>query len=355
LRKEARVKARRRRTLAGIAFVVGCLAAAPPSRAATRVIVDADPGTDDALALLMALNSPELAVEAVTIVAGNATAAQGLENALRLVALAGRPDVPVAAGAARPLVQALVTAESHGADGMGNLSLAASPRGPDPRFGPDLIVELVRAHPGEITLVTLGPLTNLALGLSRDPSIAGLVKEVVLMGGAIAEGNVDAVSEFNVHVDPEAARRVFEAGWPLTMVGLEIGRQALFTRAHLAELRKTRGARTDFAAALLEYRVGLGEKDGLAGATLYDPTALAAVIDRTLITTRLLRVDVELRGEFTRAQTVVNRQNALNRKVPRGDRLVFQGTEPLRPNVHVATDIDAERFARLLVARLRGD
>ncbi len=348
------MKPRTRSSLAGILLIAGCVTAATSSEAATRVIIDADPGTDDALAILLALNSPELRVEAVTVVAGNVTAAQGLENALKLVSLAGRPDIPVAAGAQKPLLQTLVTAESHGADGLGNTSLPAARCRPDSRFGPDLIVELIHKYPHEVTLVPMGPLTNIALALSKDPSIAGLVKEVVFMGGAIAEGNVDAVAEFNIYVDPEAAQIVLNGGWPLTMVGLEIGRKALFTREHLAELRKTRGPQNDFAAGILEYRVGLGEEYGLAGATLYDPTAMSAVIDRTLITSQLLHVDVELRGEFTRAETVVNRQNALNRKVPRGDHLVFAGTEPLRPNVHVATDIDAERFARLLIARLSG-
>ncbi len=347
------METRRRGTLVAILLVLAWATAAP-SRAATRVIVDTDPGTDDALAILLALNSPELRVEAVTVVAGNVTAAQGLENALKLVSLAGRPDIPVALGAQKPLVQTLVTAESHGTDGLGNIPLPRARSRPDPRPGPDLIVELVRRYPHEVTLVTLGPLTNLALALSRDPEVAGLVKEVVLMGGAIAGGNVDAVAEFNVSVDPEAAQAVFQAGWPLTMVGLEIGRKALFTREHLAELRRARGPESDFAASLLEYRVALAEKEGGGGATLYDPTAMSAVIDRTLVTTQLLHVDVELRGEFTRGETVVNRQNALNRKVRRGDHLVFQGTEPLPANVHVATDIDAERFARLLIARLSG-
>ena len=348
------MKTRRWVGLAGLLLIAGCATASASSGPATRVIIDADPGTDDALAILLALNSPELSVEAVTVVAGNVTEPQGLENALKLVSLAGRPDVPVAAGARKPLAQALVTAESHGSDGLGNVGLAPARCRPDSRFGPDLVVELVHKYPHEVTLVTLGPLTNIALALSRDPSIAGLVKEVVLMGGAISGGNVDAVAEFNVYVDPEAAQVVFQGGWPLTMVGLEIGRKALFAREHLAELRKAHGPQSDFAAGVLEYRVGLGERDGLAGATLYDPTAMAAVIDRTLITTQLLHVDVELRGELTRAETVANRQNAHNRKVPRGDHFVFAGTEPLQPNVHVATDIDAERFARLLISRISG-
>jgi inosine-uridine nucleoside N-ribohydrolase len=341
-------------SIIGILLLIGSMTWATPAEAPRRVIIDTDPGTDDALAILLALNSPELKVEALTIVPGNVTAAQGLENALKLVSLAGRPDIPVAAGAQKPLLQKLVTAESHGLNGLANISLPPARCSPDPRFAPDLIIELVHKYPHEVTPVTLGPLTNIALALTKDPSLAGLVKEVVLMGGAISGGNVDAVAEFNVYVDPEAAQIVFNGGWPLTMIGLEIGRKALFSRNHLAQLRKARGTQNDFATELLEYLINLNEKYGLKGAPLFDPTAMGAVIDRTLITTQFMHVDVELRGEFTRAETVANRQNALNRKVPRGDHLVFEGIEPLQPNVHVAMDIDAERFASLLIVRLSG-
>lgn len=338
--------------MAGLFLIAGSLSSAASPESPRHVIIDTDPGTDDALAILLALNSPELKVEALTVVAGNVTAEQGLENALQLVSLAGRADIPVAIGARRPLVQKLVTAESHGGNGLANINLPAPTFKPDSRFGPDLIIELVHKYPHEITLVPLGPLTNIALALSKDPSIAGLVKEVVLMGGSISGGNVDAVAEFNIYVDPEAASVVFNGGWPLTMVGLEIGRKAYFTRQHLARLKATQGTVNDFAAQVLEYLVTMDEKYGLPGAPLYDPTAMGAVIDRTLITTQLMRIDVELRGEFTRAETVANRQNAINLKVPRGDHLVFQGTQPLRPNAHVAIDIDAERFIGLLISRL---
>ena len=343
------------RIVVGALLTAGSQAWAATPEAPRRVIIDTDPGTDDAMAILLALNSPELKVEALTVVAGNTTAPQGLENALKLVSLAGRPDIPVAPGAQKPLLQKLVTAETHAPDGLADISLPPARSHPDPRFAPDLIIELVHKYPHEVTLVPLGPLTNVALALSKDPSIAGLVKEVVLMGGAISGGNVDAVAEFNIHVDPEAAQVVFQGGFPLTMVGLEIGRKALFRRAHLGRLQETHGPQNDFAARVLEYLVTLCEtKYALEGAPLYDPTAMAAVIDRSLITTQFWHVDVELRGEFTRGETVANRQNALNRKVPRGDRLVFDGTEPLAPNTHVATDIDVERFVNLLIARLAG-
>jgi inosine-uridine nucleoside N-ribohydrolase len=339
-------------SVVGIFWMAGAMAWAALPEAPKRVIIDTDPGTDDALAILLALNSPELKVEALTIVPGNVTAAQGLENALKLVSLAGRTDIPVAAGAQKPLLQKLVTAETHGPNGLANINLPPARCSPDAHFAPDLIIELVRKYPHEITLVPVGPLTNIALALSKDPSIAKLAKEVVLMGGAISGGNVDAVAEFNIYVDPEAAHIVFNSGCPLTMVGLEIGRKALFRRDHLRQLKKTHRAQNDFAAEVLEYLINLSEKYGLEGAPLYDPTAMGAVIDRTLITTQFFHIDVELRGEFTRAETVANRQNATNRIVPRGDRLVFEGTEPLQPNTHVAMDIDRERFIRLLVSRI---
>ena len=263
------MRAWRCRIAVGALLVVGSPTWAASPEAPRRVIIDTDPGTDDAMAILLALNAPQLRVEALTVVPGNVTAAQGLENALKLVSLAGRPDIPVAPGAQKPLLQKLVTAETHGADGLAGVSLPPARSAPDTRFAPDLIIELVHRYPHEIALVTLGPLTNVALALSKDPSIAGLVKEVVLMGGAITGGNVDAVAEFNIYVDPEAAQVVFQGGFPLTMVGLEIGRKALFRREHLALLQKTHGTQNDFAARVLEYLVNLCEtKYGLKGAPL---------------------------------------------------------------------------------------
>ena len=190
-----------------------------------KVIIDTDPGTDDALAILLALNSPELKVEALTVVPGNVVAKQGLENALRLVSLAGRCDVPVAGGAQHPLNQKLITAEYwHGQNGLADIELPASKCKADPRFGPDLIIETIHKYPHEITLIPVGPLTNIALAVSKDPSIAGLVKNIVIMGGSISGGNVNGAAEANIYNDPEAAQIVFNAGWMVTMVGLGRGR-----------------------------------------------------------------------------------------------------------------------------------
>jgi inosine-uridine nucleoside N-ribohydrolase len=155
-----------------------------PAAAAKKIIFDTDPGTDDALALMLALNSPELDVRAITIVPGNVTAAMGLENALRMVSLANRCDIPVARGAQHPLFQKLITAEFwHGKNGLANIELPPSKCEVDSRFGPDIIIQLVHASPHEITLVLVGPLTNIALAVEKDPSIVPLVKEVILGGG----------------------------------------------------------------------------------------------------------------------------------------------------------------------------
>ncbi|MGD0458837.1 MAG: nucleoside hydrolase [Terriglobia bacterium] len=333
-------------------WVVSGMTAAPEAR---KVVVDTDPGTDDALAILLALNSPELDVKALTVVAGNVVVEQGLENALKLVSLAGRCDVLVARGASHPLVQKLVTAEFfHGANGLGNVELPAPACQADTSFAPDLIIKLIHQYPHEITLVPVGPLTNIALALRKDPSIVPLVKEVVLMGGAISGGNATAAAEANIHNDPEAARGVFEAGWPLTMVGLNVTEKTLFTRADLNRLARTRGRENDFAVGVLSFMVDLASKLGADGTPMHDPLAVGAVIERSLITTQDMRVEVETRGEFTRGETVASRHNSSDRKVLRGERYVIDGVERVHPNVHVAVESDSKRFIELFISRLAG-
>lgn len=175
-----------------------------------KIVFDTDPGTDDAMALMLALNSPELDVRAITVVPGNVTAKQGLENALRMVSLANRCDIPVAGGAQHPLFQKLITAEFwQGKNGLANIELPRSKCKADSRFGPEVIIQLVHESPHEITLVPEGPLTNIALAVSKDPSIVPLVKDVVLMGGSISGGNVNAAA--NIYNDRGAAQIVFQA------------------------------------------------------------------------------------------------------------------------------------------------
>jgi purine nucleosidase len=319
-----------------------------------KVIIDTDPGADDAMAILLALNSPELDVKALTVVPGNVTAKQGLQNALKLVSLANRCKIPVAAGAQHPLFQKLITAEYwHGANGLGNIELPPAKCHADPRFAPDLIIELVHTYPHEITLLPIGPETNIALAVLKDPSIVPLVKAVIVMGGSISGGNVNASAEANIYNDPEAAQIVFNAGWPLTMVGLDVGDRTLFTNAHLAQLRKTHGPQNDFAADVLKFMVDLWGK-GTGGAAMYDALAVGVAIDAAMVTTQKMRVDVETRGEFTRGETVANRHNTAEHNVLHGDRFVIQGVDTLQPNVRVCVAVDPERFLQMFISRLSG-
>ena len=320
-----------------------------------RVVIDTDPGADDAMAILLALNSPELDVKALTVVAGNVVVEQGLENALKLVSLAHRCDVRVARGAAHPLAQKLITAEFfHGQNGLGDVELPAPACRPDPRSAPDLIIELVHQYPHQITLVPVGPLTNIALAIAEDPSIVPLVKEVVLMGGSISGGNATAAAEANIYNDPEAARAVFEAGLPLTLVGLNVTEKTPFTRADLSRLAETHGPENDFAVGVLTFMVNLAARLGGEGTPMHDPLAVGAAIDRSLIATQDLRVDVETRGELTRGETVASRHNSADRKALRGDRYVIEGVERVQPNVHVAVGSDARRFIQLFISRIAG-
>jgi len=317
------------------------------------VVIDTDPGTDDALALLLAFHSAELKVAGITVVAGNVTVDAGFDNALRIAHLAGRCDIAIAKGAAGPLFQQLNTEEFwNGRNGLGNADLPAD-RCPESRtFGPDLLIQLVHQYPHEIVLIPIGPLTNIALALAKDPSIVPLVKEVVLMGGSITGGNVNAASEFNIRGDPEAASIVFNAGWPLTMVGLDVTERTLITEADVVRMEERAGPQAKFAAAVARFQIGTYQGTGFKGGAIHDALAVGAVVDRSLLTTRKMRVDIETNGTFTRGETVANRGNAVDRIVPKGNRLETVGVDAVQPNVNVATEADSARFIALFVERV---
>jgi inosine-uridine nucleoside N-ribohydrolase len=320
-----------------------------------RVIIDTDPGIDDAMAILLALNSPELKVEALTVVPGNVDGKQGLENALKIVSLAGRCDVTVAGGAQHPLNQLLITAQYwHGPNGLAGVELPASKCKADTRFGPDLIIEFVHKYPHEITLIPVGPLTNIALAVSKDPSIVPLVKDIVIMGGSISGGNVDGAAEANIYGDPEAASIVFNAGWKVTMIGSDVGERTLITRKHLQDLQSQHGPESDFVAKLADFYLTRSEKSGYSGAAMYDPLAVATVIDHTLVTLQDMHVDVETKGEFTRGETVANRMGSDEKNVLHGDHYEIEGVIPLTANARVCLGSDAERFFKLFIGRLKG-
>lgn len=320
-----------------------------------RVIIDTDPGTDDAMAILLALNSPELKVEAFTVVPGNVDGKQGLKNALELVSLAGRCDIPVAGGAEHPLNQKLYTAQYwHGKNGIADIELPPSKCKADVRFGPDLIIELVHKYPHEITLIPVGPLTNIALAVSKDPSIAKLVKDIVIMGGSISGGNVDGAAEANIFGDPEAAQIVFNAGWMVTMIGSDVGERTLMKRKHLEELESGHGPQNDVITKIARFYIERSEKNGWDGAAMYDPLAVATVVDPTLVTLKDMHADVETKGEFTRGETVANRMGGNEKNVLHGDHYEIEGYIPLQNNARVCLSSDAERFLRMFISRVKG-
>lgn len=320
-----------------------------------HVILDTDPGTDDALAILLALNSPELQVDAITVVPGNVVAKQGLENARKLVSLANRCDVPVAGGAQHPLVQKTYTALYwHGKNGLADIELPESKCKADARFGPDLIIELVHKYPHEVTLIPIGPLTNIALAVSKDPSIVGLVQDIVIMGGSLNGGNVNGAAEANIFGDPEAAQIVFEAGWVVTMVGSDVGEKTLMTRKHLAELEAGHGPENNVVTRIARFYIERSEKNGWDGAAMYDPLAVSVVIDPTLVKLKDMHVDVETRGEFTRGETVANRMGSYENNVLHGDHYEIDGVVPVAHNARVAMSSDADRFLAMFIERVKG-
>ena len=336
-------------------FVPAFLASAFTETTPKRVIIDTDPGTDDAMAIILALNSPELKVEALTVVPGNVDGRQGLENALKIVSLAGRCDVTVAGGAQHPLNQKLITAQFwHGKNGLANVELPPSKCKADPRFGPDLIIEMIHKFPHEITLIPVGPLTNIALAVSKDPSIAGLVKDIVIMGGSITGGNVNGAAEANIYNDPEAAQIVFNAGWTVTMVGSDVGERTLITRKYLALLQSFHGPQSDFIAKIADFYLTRSEKSGYSGAAMYDPLAVGIALDPTLGTLKEMHVDVETKGEFTRGETVANRMGLNENNVLHGDHYEIEGVIKLKPNARVCLASDADRFLQLFVSRVKG-
>ena len=296
-----------------------------------ELIHDCDPGHDDAVALLLALASPEAALVGVTTVAGNQTVEKTTANALRILEFAGRGDVPVAAGADRPIVRERhVAADVHGETGLDGPELPQATGTPVGQHA----VDFLAAHAGGRTLVATGPLTNLGLLLALHPTVRP--KRIVLMGGAIGEGNTTPAAEFNVWADPEAARRVLESGLDVTMVGLDVTHRAVVTPAVAEELRAA-GRAGKLVAELVDFysRFHRRRYPELGGSPLHDPVALAYALRPELLEVRPARVEVDCSWGAGRGRTNVD--------------LRGRGGEP---NAAVAVGIDAEAFVRLLVERI---
>jgi pyrimidine-specific ribonucleoside hydrolase len=338
----------------------GLREAAPTPAAPRRVIIDTDPGVDDALAILLALRSPELQVEAITPVAGNVPLEFTLPNALKLVEIAGRTEVPVAAGARHPLVRQLITASHvHGNNGLAGVEFPEPKIKPVSETAPELIRKIVSANPGQISIVAVGPLTNVGTALRADPELAGKIRSIVIMGGSLSGGNMTPAAEFNLYVDPEAARIVFDAGVPLTMVGLDVTRKALFTEERLKVMETAKNPSGIAAAKIMRAtldRLNRGPHPMIEA--MHDPLTVANLIDPGILTLKDYYVEIETEGEFTAGQTVGWAYGPARGSAPMALAEKHEGTavlateESFKPNAKVAVEVDAERFFRLLLGRL---
>jgi pyrimidine-specific ribonucleoside hydrolase len=306
---------------------------------ALPIILDCDPGHDDAIAMVLALASPELDVKAITASAGNQTPDKTLRNVLRMLTLLGRQDIPVAGGARKPLMRELIIADNvHGESGLDGPAL------PEPDFAPqtctavELMASTLRASPQPVTLVATGPQTNVALLLNSHPELHDKIARIVLMGGAMALGNWQPAAEFNIYVDPEAAEIVFQSGIPIVMAGLDVTHKAQIHDQDIARFRQLGNPVATVVAGLLDFFMAYhrDEKWGFVGAPLHDPCTIAWLLKPELFTSVERWVGVETQGKYTQGMTVVD--------------YYFLTGNP--PNTTLLLDVDRQGFVDLLAERL---
>ncbi|EMM2469045.1 pyrimidine-specific ribonucleoside hydrolase RihA [Raoultella ornithinolytica] len=306
---------------------------------ALPIILDCDPGHDDAIAMVLALASPELDVKAITASAGNQTPDKTLRNVLRMLTLLGRQDIPVAGGARKPLMRELIIAETvHGESGLDGPAL------PEPDFAPqnvtavELMAKTLRESPQPVTIVATGPQTNVALLLNSHPELHDKIARIVMMGGAMVLGNWQPAAEFNIYVDPEAAEIVFQSGIPVVMAGLDVTHRAQIHGLDIERFRQVGNPVATIVAELLDFFMEYHKdaKWGFTGAPLHDPCTIAWLLKPELFTSVERWVGVETQGKYTQGMTVV-------------DYYFLTGKQP---NTTVLLDIDRERFVDLLVERL---
>jgi inosine-uridine nucleoside N-ribohydrolase len=313
-----------------------------------RILIDTDPGIDDALALLFALATPDVQLEAVTTVSGNVPVEMTTRNALSLLELAGRGAIPVARGADRPLLRKAVYADYvHGKNGVGDVTLPEAQRGPANLHAVETIIQTVLGAPGEITIVTLGPLTNLALAVRVEPRIAEAVREVFIMGGALrVPGNATPEAEFNIYADPHAAQIVFSAGWPARLVSLDVTQQTVMGREQFAALAATGHPITRTIAAMTDfYYDQFAGPRGIDTLAMHDPLCVATALHPDLIEWRRAYVEVELSGTLTAGATVAYFEGAKD-----VDPALAGGRET---NLLASVGVDHERFVALYTETIR--
>lgn len=306
---------------------------------ARRIVIDTDPGQDDAVAILLALASPELEVLGITTVAGNVPLPLTTRNALKIRELAGRWDVPVYPGCSRPILRPLYTAEYvHGPTGIDGADLPEPEGLPEDRHAVDFLVDLLLSTSEPVTICPIGPLTNIALAIVKEPRIVPMIEEIALMGGGFFEGgNTTPAAEFNIYVDPHAAQIVLSSGAPVTMFPLDVTHRALLLPEHVAALRRLGTPVGEAVAGMLDYYERHDvDKYGMAGAPLHDPCVVAYLIEPALFTGRRCHVEVETVSETTMGMTVVD----------------WWGVTGREPNALVMRDVDADGFRRLVLDRL---
>lgn len=300
-----------------------------------KIILDCDPGHDDAIAILLAAHHPEIDLLAITTVAGNQSVEKTTRNALKVCSLANIRQVPIARGMDRPLLRMAHHApDIHGESGMDGPHIPEPDIELDPRHGVDLLIELLLNSDGDITLVPTGPLTNIAAAMRREPAIIPKIAAISLMGGAMGLGNVTPAAEFNIHTDPEAAEIVFGCGRPITMVPLEVTHQALATREVTDRLRAAQRPVATFASDLLVFFASTyHDVFGFPAAPVHDPCAVAAVIDPTILRAHTMYVAIETGGTWTTGRTVCD----------------VYGKFGKQPNARVGYALDVERFWAMVI------
>jgi ribosylpyrimidine nucleosidase len=303
---------------------------------AQKIILDVDPGHDDAMAILLASASPAIDLLAITTVAGNQTLPKTTLNARRVCSRAGITTVPIAAGCDRPLSRSQTVAPTiHGDSGLEGPVFSGEPDVPlDPRHAVDLLIELLMASDGDIMVVPVGPLTNIAMAMRHEPRILPKIKHIALMGGAWGIGNMTPAAEFNMMVDPEAARIVFESGVPIMMSPLELTHQAQATPAVIKRFADIGSPLGDFAVEMLTFFSSTYQREFGIDAPLHDPTAVAWVIDPAIVKTKFVHVDIDVASETSFGRTNIDLYDQLH----------------LEPNAHVGVELDVERFWDLMVS-----
>ena len=303
-----------------------------------RIIIDTDPGVDDALAFLLALASPEIQLEALTTTQGNVTLEKATWNALAVLELARAGHIPVARGSLLPLVQPLrASAVVHGESGIGNAKLPAPQAKPVPQHAVDYLIECILAEPNEISIFPIGPLTNIAMAIRKEPRFAESVKELVIMGGAILEyGNMTPQAEFNIYVDPHAAHIVFHSGIPITLIPLDVTHKCLLKQEHVDRLMNIDSPISRFVRDAMEVYLEASFQLGHEGSSLHDPLTLATILAPELLTLKEYYVDVDIAGGVSMGKTFADIPKVLKKPA----------------NMKVAIDVRGDDFVELFLQRM---